>query len=154
SRQSVLVAAADQFHLLIVSGSLAVGSVGVGVGVTVGVIDITTNASIGDGAVVNAAKDVAVIASGTEAMISVAVALAGGAVGVAGAVGVFVMHVTTHAFTGSFVTIRAGNNGLISASDGTKLIAVTGGAAGGFVGVGVGVQVTSVTKDTQAWVGA
>ena len=141
TRQSVLVAAADQFHLLVVSGALAVGSVGVGVGVTVGVIDITTEAKIGNDATVKAAKDVAVVASGSEAMISVAVTLAGGAVGVAGAVGVFVMHVTTHADTGSFVTIRAGNNGLISASDDTKLIAVTGGAAGGFVGVGVGVQV-------------
>ncbi len=154
SRQSVLVAAADQFHLLIVAGSLAVGSVGVGVGATVGVIDITTDASIGNGAVVKAAKDVAIVATGSEAIISVAVTLAGGAVGVAGAVGVFVMHVTTHASTGSFVTIRAGNNGLLSASDDTKFIAVTGGVAGGFVGVGVGVQVTSVTKDTQAWIGA
>jgi len=108
TRQSVLVAAADQFHLLLVSGALGAGAVGVGVGVTVGVIDITTEAKIDTGAVVNAAKDVSVVAGGNEAMISVAVTLAGGAVGVAGAVGVFVMHVATHADTGDFVTIPRG----------------------------------------------
>ena len=71
-----------------------------------------------------------------------------------GAVGVLVFNMTTLAFTGSGVTIRAGNNGLISASDDTKVISVTGGAAGGFVGVGVGIQVLSMTKDTEASVGA
>ena len=43
---------------------------------------------------------------------------------------------------------------LVSAQDDTKLVLVTASVAGGFVGVGVAVGVASVTKDTEAFIGA
>jgi len=53
----------------------------------------------------------------------------------------------------SGVTIVAGNNVLISASDSTKLLLITASLAGGYVGVGVAVGVAKVDKDTQAFIG-
>ncbi|MEX1357532.1 MAG: hypothetical protein WD981_02810, partial [Gaiellaceae bacterium] len=153
ANQSVLVAAADQFNLLLIAAAVGGGTVGVGAGVTVALIDIETHAHIGDGAIVLAAKDVAVVATGSERMTSITVAGAGGFVGVAGAVGIFIFDVETHATTGEFVTIQAGGNVLVSVADDTKLLAITGGAAGGFVGVGAGIAVTKFDKDTQASIG-
>ena len=152
--QSVLVAAGNVFHQLLVAASVAGGEVGVGASVTVGVVTLNTDAYIDDSATVNAANDVVVSANGQDTIVSVAFSGAGGIVGVAGAVSVIVLNTHTYADTGTGVTITAGNNVFLSASDATKLIIVAGGVAGGFVGVGVGVGVTSVTKDTEVFVGA
>src|SRR5262249_36262076 len=112
------------------------------------------DAFIDNSANVNANNDVLVTAEGKDTIVSVAVAVGGGVVGVAGAVSVIVLNTHTFADTGTRVNIDAGNNVLMSSSDDTKVIVVAGGVAGGFVGVGVGVGVTSVTKATQAYIGA
>src|SRR5262249_29557076 len=56
--QSVKVAAGNAFHELMVSASIAGGTVGVGAGVTVGVQTLNTDAYIDNSAVVIAHKDV------------------------------------------------------------------------------------------------
>ena len=152
--QSVLVAAGDAFHLVLVAAAIVAGTVGVGVGVTVGLIDLTTDAIIDDSATVRAAKDVVVNASGNEGMTSVTASGGGGFVGVAGAVTVFLLNVHTFANTGTFITIAAGNNAQLAAQDDTKFVGVTGGLAVGFVGVGAGVSIISVNKDVEAFLGA
>ncbi|HEY3484077.1 MAG TPA: hypothetical protein VGK49_01780, partial [Ilumatobacteraceae bacterium] len=59
----------------------------------------------------------------------------------------------TYANTGTGVTLDAGGNVLVTASDDTSIIVVGGALAGGFVGVGLSVGVTSGSKDTQAYLG-
>ncbi|WP_367889442.1 hypothetical protein [Humibacter ginsenosidimutans] len=152
--QSVLVDAGNAFSLLMISAVAAGGTVGVGASAAVGIVKLTTDALIAQSAYVAAQRDVDVVATATDAVTSVALTGAGGFVGVAGAASVIVLTTHTYADTGLAVTISAGNNVLIGAHDDTTIIAVGGGAAGGFVGVGIGVAVTSITKDTEAFIGA
>ncbi|WP_345762181.1 beta strand repeat-containing protein [Diaminobutyricibacter sp. McL0608] len=154
SAQSVVVTAGNAFQLLIVAASIAAGAVGVGANAAVGIVTLNTDAVIGTGAVVNAARDVVVASNASDQITAVAAAAAGGAVGVAGVVSVIVLSTHTYADTGLGVAITAGNNVLFSAADATKITVVSGGAAVGAVGVGVGVAVTSLTKDTRAFIGA
>ncbi len=153
SGQSVLVAAANQYYGIVVAASVAGGTVGVGPGVSVGVIELNTDAYVDDSAIVNAANDITILATGKDSLISVTVGIAGGVVGVGGAVSVNVITTHTYANTGDLVTLSAGNNILIAARDDTKIIAIAGAIAGGFVGIGLSVAVTNVTKDTQAFIG-
>ena len=148
--QSVLVAAGNQFHMLLVSASLAVGEVGVGAGVNVAVLNIHADALINDHATVNANKDVVTSATQQETIVAVTFAGAGGFVGVSGAVGVIVLNTEASAKTGAQVHITAGNNIGFIANDSTNVTGITGGVAGGFVGVGVGVYVLDLTKNTTA----
>ncbi|MGH2998311.1 MAG: beta strand repeat-containing protein, partial [Gaiellaceae bacterium] len=153
SGQSVLVASGNQFHLLLVAASLAIGGgAGVGASVDVGVLSIDATSLVDDYAQVQAAKDVVVSATQQETIVAVTFAAGGGTVGVAGAVGVIVLNTKVLAETGSHVTITAGNNAAFLARDDTSVTGITGGVAGGLVGVGVGVYVLDLTKDTQATV--
>ncbi len=151
--QSVLVASGNVFHALMVTVSIAGGTVGVGAGVTVGVVTLNSDSLIDESAEVHAAKDVVVMANGKNTIVSFTIAGGGGVVGVAGAVSVIVLKVHDNAGTGSSVTIVAGNNVIFNARDETKTIVVAGGLSGGFVGVGMGVGVTSIDKDTRAYIG-
>ena len=101
-----------------------------------------------------AARDVIVLATGKEKLVSVVAAAGGGTVGVAGTVSVTLLDTHTYAYTGSGVTIEADDNVLVSAKDDTSIVLVTASLAGGFVGVGVAVGVLSASKDTQAYIGA
>ncbi|MGZ4129286.1 MAG: hypothetical protein ACXVPR_00475, partial [Actinomycetota bacterium] len=151
----VKVAAGNQYHEISVAATLAIGgTAGVGVGVGVHLVTLNVDAFIDDSASVTAGGNVAVIATGQDSIIAVVAGAAGGEVGVAGTVGVTILHVHTFASTGTNVTIVAGNNVLVSAQDDTKLVLVTASVAGGYVGVGVAVGVASVTKDTEAFIGA
>jgi LPXTG-motif cell wall-anchored protein len=153
--QSVLVDAGNAFGLLMVSVVVAGGSVGVGASAAVGIVKLTTDAFIDAGAYVGARRDVDLVAAATDALTSVSLTGAVGAyAGVAGAASVIVLTTHTYADTALAVTIAAGNNVLIAAHDDTSIIAAGGGAAGGFAGVGIGVTVTSITKDTRAFIGA
>src|SRR4029077_11884512 len=165
--QSVRVAAGNQYHELSIAATIAVaGTVGVGVGVGVHIVTLNTDAYINDRAWGNAAKDVYVTATATDSIIAVVAGAAGGEVGVAGTAGVTLLKTHTFACIGQWtgdgkgcnnassgVTIVAGNNVLISASDRTKLLLITASLAGGYVGVGVAVGVAKVDKDTQAFIG-
>jgi len=150
---SVIVAAGHELSMLMVSAVAAGGTAGVGVSATVGVVDLDTDAELRQGAVVTSTADTVVAAHGRESMVAVAATASGGFVGVAGAVTVIVLDVHTHA-TLQRVTVDAGGSVVVDASDDTSIVVVAGGAAGGFVGVGIGVGVTSATKDTQAFVAA
>ncbi len=155
--QSVLVYAGNSFRQLGVAASASVsGTAAAGAGVAVGVVTLTTTATIGDGAVVNAAADVALVATGQESIIAVAAAASIGAAGggIAGAVQVTVLTVTTQAHTGTGTTVRGAGNLLVSATDATEAVLVAASlGAGLYVGVGAGVGVAVVTKDTEAYLG-
>ncbi len=170
AEQSVRVAAGNQYYELGIAATLAIGgTAGVGVGVGVHLLTINTDAYIDDAAHVNAAKDVSVVATGKESIVSVVAGASGGQVGVAGTFTVTILNMHTHACLGSWtsagdtpgctlptagVTVVAGNNVLVSAKDDTKLIQITASLAGGYVGVGVAVGVALMTKDTEAYIGA
>ena len=96
--------------------------------ITVRIVNIDTNAYIGNGAAVNAENDVSVTANGQEQVIGVTAGAGGGMVGVAGTVSVTVLNVHTYACTGTptspdykcatgGATINADNNVLVSATD-------------------------------------
>ena len=151
TEQSVLVKAGNAFHMLLVSAAVAVGGgAGVGVSVNVAVLSIHATALIDDNATVHAAKDVVVSAFQIDSVVSVTLSVGGGTVGVAGAIGVIVVGDQVWAKTGNGVTIVAGNNVGFFAQDDTKVTGIAGGAAGGFVGVGLGVYILVLTKDTEA----
>ena len=155
SAQSVQVQASNIFHELVLSTSIAIsGGAGVGAGVGVGLATLNTDAYIDNSATVDAQNNVVVAANGNDVVTSVVLAGGGGTVGVAGAVSVIELNTHTYANTGTGVTIQAGNTVLINAVDNTSLTVVAGGAAGGFVGVGVGVAVNMMTKDTEAFIGS
>src|SRR5437773_6340295 len=168
--QSVRVAAGNQYHELSIAATIAVaGTVGVGVGVGVHLVTLKTDAYVDDGAWINAAKDVSITATAKDSVIAVVAGAAGGEVGVAGTVGVTIMKTHTYACLGDWidtstqrgcfgprtdgVTVVAGGNLLVSASDDTKVMLITASLAGGYVGVGVAVGVAIMDKDTRAFVG-
>ena len=84
----------------------------------------------------------------------------------AGTFNVTILKTHTHACLGAWtaangcnnttvgVTIVAGGNVLVSATDRSRLLLITASLAGGYVGVGVAVGVAKVDKDTQAYIGA
>src|SRR5262249_34923584 len=142
------------------------GTAGVGVGVGVHLVNLSTDAYIDDSAHVNAADIIAVSATGKETIISVVAGAAGGEVGVAGTVGVTILNTHTFACVGAWTRdgkacqnssagahLVAGNAASISARDETKLDLITASLAGGYVGIGVAVGVASVSKDTEAFIG-
>src|SRR5206468_820251 len=130
-----------------------VNAVGVAVGVGVAVLHEYATALVDDSAIVRAAKDIVITSSQQESIVGFTAAGAGGTAGVAGAVGVIVLGAQSWGKTGTGVTLAAGGNVAILASDEAKVIGITGGAAGGFVGVGVGIYVLSITKSTEAVLG-
>ena len=153
SQQSVIVAAGNQFHLRMVSGAVAVGLyAGVAPSASVGIVTLTTDAYIDNLAQVNAANDVRISATATDGVVSVALAGGGGIAGIAGAVSVILLTTHSYADTRSGDIIHAGNNMLVAASDASEITVVAGGIAGGVVGIGAGVAVTSLGKDTEAYI--
>ena len=148
------VAATNEYHELAVAATLAIGgTVGVGVGVGVHIVNLTTDAYINNLATVRASNNVNVLANGTDTIIGVVAGASAGEVGVAGTVSVTLPTVHTYADTGHNVTIIAGGNVNLSASDGTNLLLITASLAGGYVGVGVAVGVADLNKDTEAFIG-
>src|SRR5262249_11563250 len=111
SGQNVLVGAGDGVYHLSVSGGVGGGGVAVGpeVGPSVGVnvVTNTTTAEIGNSAQVTAKNDVIVAAGAKEDFVMIGFGIAGGFVGVGGAVGVLSVTNTTTAHIGDFTTVRA-----------------------------------------------
>ncbi|MEO8133499.1 MAG: hypothetical protein ABI831_05960, partial [Betaproteobacteria bacterium] len=154
--QSVLIAAGNHYeHTGIVGvASLAI-TASIGPAADVNVVNTNTIASIGNGAQVKAARDVAVVAKADESITSIAVAGAISAgVSVAGAVPVTVLNANTSATIGNNAKVDAGGNVLVKASDDTDLTMVGGSAGIGlYVGVGAAVDVDIITKHTDAHIG-
>ncbi len=165
--QSVRVAAANQYYELGLAATLAIaGTAGVAVPVGVRVVDLTTNAYIGTGTSVNAARDISISADAEDTILSIGVGAGGGTVGVAGTVTVTVLDTFTFACTGtptdsnqpyrclgSGATLNAGGNILVSSADDTVLTQLTIAIAGGYVGVGAAVGVAVMNKTTEAYLG-
>ena len=166
--QSVRVAAANQFYELGIAVSVAVGgTAGVAVPVGVRVANIDTSAWVGNNAAINAMRDIAITANSKETVVSVAVGVGGGTVGVAGTISVTVLNVHTYACTGTPTDVNqpwacltggadliSNGNVLVAANGTTKLVLVTIALAGGYVGVGAAVGVGVLNKDTQAYLGS
>lgn len=157
AEQSVLVAAGnDSFHLGIAGALSASGAVGVGVGADVAVTQHKTQAAISDHSTVNARRDVEVSADSTQEIVSVSASLgASGTVGVSGSVSVLGFDNTTWASIGDDTVVDAGGNVVVTADDSTSTTLVAGtvalGLGGG--GIGGGVGITLIDKDTRAWIG-
>lgn len=155
--QSVLVAAGnDAYHLGIAGALAASGAVGVGVGADVAVMSHTTQAHIGAGALVNARKDVEVAAKSSQEVLSISASLgASGTVGVSGSVSVLSFDNRTWSWIGAGASVDAGGNVGVTAQDDTDTTLIAGtvalGLGGG--GIGGGVGVTIIDKDTRAWIG-
>ena len=156
--QSVRVAAGnDSFHLGIAGALSASGTVGVGVGADVAAMRHATHAAIVEQSDVKARRDVEVAASSGQEVVSISASLgASGTVGVAGSVSVLSFDNATSASIGDEAEVAAGGNVSVKADDHTATTLVAGtialGIGGG--GVGAGVGVTLIEKDTRAWIGA
>lgn len=177
----VVVYATDNTDVDTISGALAGGLVGIGGSVGVLTIHKVTEAYIGSGAHVDAlgagtgilgvldgtmtgggsgfgtteAHGVIVQAQSSEDIFHLAVAGAGGFVGVSGAVAVTLIDSDTTAYIGenAWINGTGGNAGadldqsvFVGASNDIKVTTFAVGAAGGFVGVDVG----SIKNDTSA----
>ena len=157
AQQSVLVTAGSDFYHLGIAGALAAsGTVGVGVGADVSVVNLKTKAGIGDGALVNAGRNVEVDARATQELVSISASLgASGVVAVSGSVSVLSLGTETWAWIGDGATVDANGNVAVRAQDDTDSTMVAGTAAIGIGAGGVGgaVGVISLDKDTRAWVG-
>lgn len=158
ANQSVLVAAGNDFFRLGIAGALAAsGTVGVGVGADVAVMSHQTKAGIGNSALVNARRDVDVAARSSQEVLSISASLgASGTVGVSGSVSVLGFDNETWARIGDGASVDAGGNVAVLAQDDTDTTLIAGtvalGLGGG--GIGGGVGVTTIDKDTRAWIGS
>ena len=150
---SVLVAAGDDFYHLAVGVAIGVGGVGVAPNVGVNVIGDTTDAHIGQHAIVNAASDVVVEATASENTLLIGIALGVGGVGVSANVGVLVIDGSTKAHIDDFATVYAHGDVFVSAQDDSHVTLVSGALAAGAVGVGAAVGVLVFDKDTEASIG-
>ena len=171
----VLVSAQDDTRLVLITAALAVGYVGVGVAVGVATVDKETKAYLGSNSVVDAKghgtgigpntifagsvsdsgfgrlsdfHGLAVQSYSSENIFGLAPSVGGGFVGVAGGIGVTLLHVTTEAFIAPHANVNsdvAGANAAqsvnISAVDFFKSLTVAGGVGIGFVGVAGGVDI-------------
>src|SRR6185436_17288740 len=150
-RQSVTVAAANDFHHVALAAGAGFGTVGVAPGVDVTVLDNTTTAFIGTGADVFALDDVTVDSHAAEDILLIGMGIAAGTVGVGGGVSVLTLNNTT---TASILgTVDAGGDVAVRASDDTKVLLISGALGAGYVGVGASVGVMVIDKDTSAFIG-
>ncbi|MBC8508279.1 MAG: hypothetical protein H8D34_25770, partial [Chloroflexi bacterium] len=153
SAQSVLVAAGSDTYHFGVAGSLAVGAGAVGPGIHTLDINNNTKATIGHDTSVDAKEDITVKANAREDVLSISISLAGGGFTVGGAVSVVDIQSNTYASIGDNATIFADGNILISATDITKSLVIAGALSYSGGGIGAGVGVTLIHKDTQAYIG-
>ncbi len=149
--QSVTVAAASDFYYFGLAGSAAGGgAAGVGGGAAVAIIDLTTNASIGDDTLTSAAGDIVVTARAREDMMASAAAGAfGGYAGVAGGVATIVIDTQTSATLDGVA--HAGGNVDVIADDQTRISMLAGSiGVSGAVGIGASIGVVQMDKTVSA----
>ncbi len=163
--QSVLVAAGNDYYDLGLAPALSIsGVVSVTPAADVTVLKNTTEAYIGDRALVNTQADVDVLAHAREDIFSIgAGASVSGNVAVGGAASVVTIDNTTRAFIGdqniadgAGATVNAGGSVQVAAIDDTETFTIAGslGLGIGAVGAGGSVSTTLINKDTQAFVGS
>ena len=104
-------------------------------------------------------QGVAVESASHEDVFGLSASVGAGFVGVAGGVGVTLIHVTTKAFVGpsAHVNQNGGAGGAqsvnVSAVDFFKSLTVAGGAAGGFVGAAGGIDIGVADSSVQSYLG-
>ena len=152
ANQSVNVGAGSDFYNLSVAGTLGVGVVGVSPAADVNIINGTTQAFIGADVELEAENDVYIQSHASEDLVLIGFGIAGGVVGVGGAVNILTIDNESTAMIGSGASVLAGGDVLVNASDNTDMDAIAGALAGGFVGVGASVGVVSIDKDTNAFI--
>lgn len=175
----ITVVATGKEDVVMVGMGVAAGGVGVGAVVDVLSISNRTTASIGAGATVHAGGDVFVSATDDTHVLELSGALAGGLVGIGGAVGVMLLDKTTIATIGAGAKvdghgagtgvdgvlngfIQGGNrfvtetgHGVIVQAQSTETIMHIVAAGGvGFVGVSGAVGLTLINSATTAMIGA
>jgi len=154
------VTAKGDLEALMIGGSVGVGnSAGIGISSTVFVHDDDVEARFGNRNIANSGGDASISASSSEELIALTVAgSGGGTVGVSVSPTINVLTETTHASVGRGATVNAQHvagtpNLSVTATDTTQIVSVAGSVAvGGTAGVGVGADVLSLTKDTQAFI--
>ncbi|MCA9137711.1 MAG: hypothetical protein KDB00_13160, partial [Planctomycetales bacterium] len=161
---NITITADGHMDMVIVGGSLAFGSTaGIGAAnVTVTHSD-SVIARIGDNANVttHGATGLTIAADSSETIVSTAAAGAGASTAaVAGSAGVLILNETTQAWVGRSATIDANNSAAsgapslkITADDATMIVSVAGSlAASGTAAVGLGADVATITKTTEAYI--
>ncbi|MDE1954349.1 MAG: hypothetical protein KGJ03_01390 [Betaproteobacteria bacterium] len=146
------VTAGDTTQIFNLGGAVGGGAVGVGGSAAASVTDSTTQATIGDGAALNAAGAVDVAAQASENIDTSVVAGAAGGVGVAVALGSSDIVDTTEAWIGYGASVSA-TAVTVQASDDSTISDIAGSAAGGGTGVSAGADVDVLLKHTYAWIG-
>ncbi|HUJ88277.1 MAG TPA: LEPR-XLL domain-containing protein, partial [Burkholderiales bacterium] len=156
---ALTISATGTFKTTMIAGSVGVGSsAGIGVANATLVHTDTVQAYIGAGAQVSAGGTLSVDATSSEDILSISAGVAvGGSAGVAGSADVNVLDETTNAYVGdgASVTVTGGGDLSVQASDTTSAISVAGSlAGGGSAAVGVGADVGTYTKHTNAYIGS
>ncbi|MEN6411423.1 MAG: leukotoxin LktA family filamentous adhesin [Veillonellales bacterium] len=129
---------------------------GVGASVAITIETNDTEAWVGDNATVTGTGNSKVAATADEKLSnSAAGGAGGGAVGVAGSVTEETLSLTTKAYIGQAATIAAGQNVAVEATDTTTAKDYAGALADGTkVGISAGVDVGTIQKDTEAYIGS
>ena len=162
SQGNLALDASNTLDVLNVASGLAVGgTAGVGVAAAINTIENVTRAAIGDDVRTQARGATILTAAASEDLANFAVGAAGaGSAAVGGAALVNVMNNQTTARIGERARVNHGDllgnqNVSLSASDSTTLFDVVGGGGGGgSVGVGASSDVSVLSKQTQASIGA
>ena len=160
----LLAAPGNDTSFLGIAAALSIsGEASITPGVVVIVLNNTVTAAIDDGASVTAAGDIAVQAHSSGDILSIAASGAvAGEVAVGGAVSYVGVNDTTQAYIGDTATTdakgahaNAGGNVLVDATDDTVAFMVTGSLAVGIgsAGIGGGVGIALLNKNTDAFIG-
>ena len=157
--RDLTVEAEDTTETIFTAG--AIGGAGVvGVGVTVGVVLVnnTAQAYVGDGAEVNASRNMLIRARTSESVNSGA--LSAGGAGITSVQGVVMAQKTTsktHAFIGDNASVNqtdneSSQNVAVLAESDTDLLSVSGSGGGALVGVGITGDAVVLDKETKAYI--
>ncbi len=149
---SVLINAENNLDVLNVVGSLGIGgTTGVGLGVSVEVLQTETNAYIGDDSTVTAKDDIALTALSAENLTSVVAGIAGGGTAsVVGSGNVHAMTTNTVAEIGASEVAAEDTVAVNAVDDSSVNIAAGAVGGGGTAAVGGALGVNVITKNTQA----
>ena len=164
TERSVQVRADSNSNLIAVAGSGGgAGAAAVGGVLNVNTLAKSTKAFIGEGASVEADKDVIVSAQSGQNIVSVGISIQGaGAAAVGGAATVNVVANATEAFIGSVrddstktaATVDSNGNVVVAAADDTLVVALAGSGTGaGAAAVGGAVGANVISSQTRAYVG-
>lgn len=177
ANNDIVVEATGSENVVMVGIGVAAGSVGVGAVVDVLSISNHTAASIGSSAIVHGGGDVFVSATDDTHVLELSGALAGGFVGVGGAVGVMLISKDTQATIGNNANVEGLGGGggvdgvlngnvsnshfdtttahgvIVQAQSSEDLLHIVAAGGVGFVGVSGAVGVTLVNSSTSAVIG-